>query len=259
MSAPATIQNLADAICTGELLLVIYHGGHAPGSKRRIQPRKLVADLVYARDGTAGRVKTFRLDKLELCAEDNPAPWIEDVTRRQVGLKIDPDTYFAGWAFEMTKHFHISDSRHLWSALGVTLREYVDKEKTRLAKLAAEKRKEPQRDIDRIKIRYMAWAVAPVPVLDFHEGDLFYSSRGDAPIQVVAIRDFLEVHRILVQQTPPRQAFQMADTELVEWLRSGDTPLHAQISPDLSYSNTLRYSIEDPNGTTTSTTLTEKQ
>lgn len=246
MSTPATLQYLTDAIGTGELLLAIYHGGHAPGSKRRIQPKKIATNLVYARDETDGRVKTFLIDKLELCAEDNPAPWTEDATKRQLGLKIDPDGYFAGWAYEMTKHIDIPDSRHFWSAMGVKLREYVDKEKTSIAKRAARERNEPKQDIERIKIRYMAWAVAPLPDFDFHEGDLFYSTRGDAPIQVVAIRDFIEVHRILATENPPRQAFQIASTELADWLRSGDIPLHARISPDLSYSDTLRYNIRDP-------------
>lgn len=251
MSQPATPQQLADAISTGELLFVIYHGGHAPGAKRRIQPRKIVTNLVYARDATDGRVKTFYLDKLELCTEDDPAPWAEDVTKRQIGLKIAPDAYFAGWAYEMTKHFNIPDSRHFWSALGVSQREYVDQDKTALAKRAATERGEPKQDIDRIKIRHLAWAVAPLPNFDFHEGDLFYSTRGDAPIQVVAIRDLIEVHRILVTVSPPRQAFQIIETELADWLRNGEMPSHARIGPDLSYSDTLRFSIAYPNRSST--------
>ena len=37
-------EHLQNSIETGELLTVIYHGGHAPGTKRKILPRRLHED-----------------------------------------------------------------------------------------------------------------------------------------------------------------------------------------------------------------------
>lgn len=58
-----TIQN---AIGTGEVLKIKYHGGSQPGSIREIVPNKLDGDKFFAFCHTSKRVKQFAIDKIEI-------------------------------------------------------------------------------------------------------------------------------------------------------------------------------------------------
>ena len=96
---------------------------------------------------------------------------------KQKYIKIDAPIHFGDW------HFEIRPA--LWPALGVSLREYVDKEKTKIAKEAAKKRGES--DLSGISFRYLSHAVAEQPVFDFHEGDVFLSKKSDGvTLQVIS-------------------------------------------------------------------------
>jgi hypothetical protein len=68
---------LIDAIGTGELLTIIYHGGSQPGATREILPIKVTGNKVRARCYTSNAVKTFVIDKIELCKNQTatPATW----------------------------------------------------------------------------------------------------------------------------------------------------------------------------------------
>ncbi|CAI8841164.1 hypothetical protein [Methylococcus capsulatus] len=60
------ISKLNDAIKTGEILSVIYHGGSQPGSVRQLSPIKVTSREVRGIDISSNEVKTFLVAKMEL-------------------------------------------------------------------------------------------------------------------------------------------------------------------------------------------------
>lgn len=162
---------------------------------------------------------------------------MQEAKVKQKYIKIDAPTHFAGWHFEVRPA--------LWPALGVSLREYVDKEKTKTAKEAAKSRGES--DSSGISVRYLSHAIAEHPVFDFHEGDVFTSKKSDGiTLQVVTQGENIEVHQIIIHSTPRRLAYHVTDAELAAWLRTGKEPTNARIGKGQSYSEVLRYGIEEP-------------
>lgn len=161
----------------------------------------------------------------------------QEAKDKQKLKKIDPLAYFGDWKFEV--------HRALWPALGVSLREYIDKEPTKAARKAAEQRGED--NVKKIAIRVQAHAVSENPVLDFHEGDVFPSKKIEGvTLQVIGQGDRIEVHQIIVHSAPRRLAYHVTDTELAAWLRTGKEPTNARIGKGQSYSEVLRYGIEEP-------------
>jgi len=234
------IERFTEAAKDGEMLTVVYSGGRSPGSKRRILPIRVAGHLLYARGDSSVAVKTYRLDGLSIVQDDFHAPWIDEATqgRQSSSIVDDPNIYFVSWEYVIHKA--------LWPALGVLLREYVDKEKAKA--LRAEAKIHGHRYV---APKYLAYAVSNPPVLDFHEGDLFFSARNPLlALQVVSRRKLLEVHQITFSQGAGREvkdsirlAYQLIDDEFAEWLQMGVVPAHAQIDPALSYSEVLRFSI----------------
>lgn len=161
----------------------------------------------------------------------------QEAKDKQKFKKIDPPAYFGDWEFEV--------HRALWPALGVSLREYIDKEPTRVAREAAKQRGEE--NVTRIAIRVLAHAVSENPVLDFHEGDVFPSKKSNGvTLQVIGQGERIEVHQIIIHSTPRRLAYHVTDAELSAWLRTGKEPTNARIGKGQSYSEVLRYGIEEP-------------
>jgi hypothetical protein len=66
MSESAVRERLQQAIGTGELIGIVYHGGSRPGAFREIAPLQIDADKVRARCYTSNAVKVFSLGKIEL-------------------------------------------------------------------------------------------------------------------------------------------------------------------------------------------------
>lgn len=230
------IASLEDACNTGELITVIYHGGHFPGQKRRLFPLRVVGHLLYARPEIGMQLKTFMLDRLVVCDEDYPAEWVSEVlNKKSPGIKVDPEKYFGEWSYKIEKYH--------WPAFGVALREFIDKEQTKPIRDAAIANGMSKSEASKLSVKYLAHAVSTPPLLDFHDGDIFYSQHGYLPIQVVAKYKFIEVHRINIANPLPRQAFQLIDSELADWLRTGTEPCHSRITANLSYSDSFRFSI----------------
>jgi hypothetical protein len=231
------VEQLHEAIETGELLTVVYHGGHAPGAKRKIVPRRIHEDLVYAKDFGETQIKSYKLGRMELSSNDAPAPWVHELAAKQTFQKIDAATHFSTWEFEI--------HRALWPALGVDLRQYIDKERTKAAREEAKQRGET--NLTKIAHRYLAHAVSENPVLDFHEGDVFPSKKSEGVfLQVIGMGEYVEVHQIIIQSPARRLAFHVTDTELAAWLRTGKTLANSRIGKGQSYSEVLRFNIEDP-------------
>lgn len=238
-----SIERFTEAAKDGELLTVVYSGGHHPGSKRRILPIRVAGHLLYARDHSSLAVKTYRLDGLSIVQDDFSAPWIDETSqgRQSTSIIDDPNVYFGSWEYVVHKA--------LWPALGVTLREYVDKEKAKIL------REEAKRHGHRyVAPMYLAYAISKPRVLDFQEGDLFFSARNPLlALQVVARRKLLEIHQVMVRKDAEeevkgalRLAYQLIDDEFAEWLQTGVVPAHAQIDAAKSYSEVLRFSIALP-------------
>lgn len=230
------IGRIRNAIEDGEILTVTYSGGHSPGAKRRILPIRIAGQLLYARSGKSMAIKTYHLNGIGVVEDDFPAPWAEEInTGRQRTTRIDPTEYFAHWAYRIEKA--------LWPALGVSLREYVDKEKSAALRKAA-KNGSGITSSTGATVKFLAYAVGDPPVLDFHEGDLFFSSCQKLPaIQVVAKRKLIEVHEVDISSGTGRRAYQLIDTELATWLCCGCAMDHARIDAAQSYSDVLRFSI----------------
>ena len=60
------ISKLNEAIDTGEILSVVYHGGSQPGSVRQLSPIKVTSREVRAREVSSHAVKNFLVAKMEL-------------------------------------------------------------------------------------------------------------------------------------------------------------------------------------------------
>ena len=61
---------LREAIATGEILTIAYHGGSQPGGKRQIAPIRIENDLVRARCYISGKAKAFRIKKIQVYEND---------------------------------------------------------------------------------------------------------------------------------------------------------------------------------------------
>lgn len=131
----------------------------------------------------------------------------QEAKGKQKLKKIDPLAYFGDWKFEV--------HRALWPALGVSLRVYIDEEPTKAARKAAKQRGED--NVKKIAIRVQAHAVSETPVLDFHEGDVF-----------------------------PSKKIEGVTLQVIGQGRTGKETTNERIGKGQSYSEVLRYGIEEP-------------
>ncbi|MBP7624776.1 MAG: hypothetical protein KA763_12455, partial [Xanthomonadales bacterium] len=99
------------------------------------------------------------------------------------------------------------------------------------------------KDVARIAVRDLHWSkIESQP--QFCEGDLFWLRDKSAALEVVAIREFLEVHFVL--RNHGRTAFHLKAEQLEDWLEHGVPENTRPIAPALSYSDILRFSIHHP-------------
>ncbi len=91
MDHDATKQRLLDAIKSGEVLRVVYHGGSQPGTLRQIAPVALADDglLLRARCYASNSIKEFALHKIVIVESDEQAatitPWQADFEPAHIG------------------------------------------------------------------------------------------------------------------------------------------------------------------------------
>lgn len=235
-------DRFAEIAGSGELITVIYKGGLAPGTKRKILVRTLNSHSMEVVEYPSHAPKTYLVDKTMIVQDDHPALWMpEDAGRSKV---VDPKEYFADWCYEIREP--------LYPALGVTVRSFIDKEKSSAAREAAIANGMPKTEATkRIKIMYMAHAVSIPPNFDFHEGDVFYR-RGDQAsyVQVLGVKSseqepLIEVH--VPALGAKRLAFHVPSHVLAEVLRNGQNfPFASGINASQSLKESLRYCILDP-------------
>ncbi len=157
---------------------------------------------------------------------------------------IDPEDYFADW------HFAIRPE--LWPALGVTRREYIDREKTKLLRATARSNGESDTMVARLKVTYMAYSVDTNPVYTFEEGDTFYSMCTAAGLQISKHKELIEVWALQCRTTDCiyygydckyTYASQMTATEIAGWLKTGNEPINRRIDRNQSWSEIAKYSL----------------
>lgn len=226
---PLTEERVRAAIQDGELIYVIYNKGTQPGRKRPLAPISTHGDRFYARDITAKRLKSFYFCHALECDESHPAA---NYTSRTRSIPIsDPVAHFAAWAFSIEKAH--------WPALGVELREFIDKDKTTAARQAARDAGHNDEYVKRIAHRHLCYSDAGVDRTEFHEGDLFHHKSEPRAVQVVKLADLIEVHEITLQPPARRHAYRITADELASWLKDDQTPSHARIVPMQSGSAAL--------------------
>jgi hypothetical protein len=226
---PLTEGRIRTAIEDGEVIYVIYNKGTQPNRKRPIAPISIRGPIFYARDITAGRVKSFCFCYALECDETHPA---ENYTSRSRSVPIgDPVTHFEHWAFCIKKAH--------WAALGVAQREFVDRDKTKAAKKAAKSAGYDEEYVKRIAHRYLSYSDAGVERSEFHEGDLFHHKTEPRALQIAKMGDFIEVHEIHLEEPKERHAYRVTADELASWLKDGNRPSIARITPSESGTTAL--------------------
>lgn len=152
----------------------------------------------------------------------------------------DPESHFKDWHYQIKKAH--------WPALGVQMREFVNREKTAqwrnqweidtpryaelkplfLRKKQSTVSNHPDRDEweelkkERADLNYKdrIYALSNPPLYDFHEGDVFYSAT--APyLQVVTTSPVLEVKTICDHKAIP---YHITPSMLADWLQFGKIP-----------------------------------
>lgn len=105
----STEDRLRQAIESGEVLKVIYHGGSQPGSLREIAPISIKNGKVSARCYTSNAVKSFALEKIVVVegeTQSSAAEW-------QPGL-VKPEQYASVAEFlEKQKNFLLQIGWHI--------------------------------------------------------------------------------------------------------------------------------------------------
>jgi hypothetical protein len=111
-------ERLQEAIGTGEIIGVRYHGGSQPGTFREIVPLAFEGNCVRAHCLTSHATKTFALDKIELAAPDQTRLWTErplaSVTEilalfgdhlRSLGWHVDVEDHDGDQSLSLHSHF----------------------------------------------------------------------------------------------------------------------------------------------------------
>jgi hypothetical protein len=238
------IDRFADIAGTGEVITVIYKGGSAPGTKRKILVRKMQSESMEVVEYPRRAPKTYLVEKTTVVHDDHTAPWMPDDAGRSV--VVVPEEYFANWCYEIRES--------LFPALGVTIRTFIDKEKSAVARDAAIRDGMPKAEATRrIRITFNAHAVSIPANFDFHEGDIFYRRDAEAEskyLQVLGVKTSEFDPLIEVHQTGPngsRLAFHVSPQALADTLRTGQPFSDStRIHRAQSLSESLRFSISDP-------------
>jgi hypothetical protein len=71
---PSVKDRISDAIQNGEVLRIVYLGGSQPGTAREIGPITVTNEEVLAEELATGRVKAFKLAKVEVLDEQEQVP-----------------------------------------------------------------------------------------------------------------------------------------------------------------------------------------
>lgn len=155
----------------------------------------------------------------------------------------DPEAYFRDW------DYHVAPCHY--EALGVTLRTYIDKDKTKEARAKALANGISSQQASKINVEYLCRATQAPPCFDFHIGDIFYQQKSDISyfIQVAACAEpaAIEVHYGIVSQEGFRKGYVISSADLAAWLKTGITPgTNNGVTRESSQSGLMAWSLSPP-------------
>lgn len=135
---------------------------------------------------------------------------------RKKPTPVDPETYFRLWAYVIHPYHY--------QALGVSLRDYVDREKTKAARARGAEQGLTHAQCLKIASTYRCYVVDNPPAYDFSEGALFTPRCAASPcLQVFDGPGYLEVHAITTNPAR-RRLFALGADDLAAWLETGTEP-----------------------------------
>lgn len=137
-------QILLAAAAKGERLRISYDEGSQPGAVREIWPVRIQGPFLLAFDGQTPRPKKFRLDFLSIEPDDAEITYRPRRLRR---AEVDPNNFFAGFAFEVARPAFLPAFDFMLSERVVTVRG--------------------------MKHRRRAWTQGWPPQFQFDQGDVF--------------------------------------------------------------------------------------
>jgi hypothetical protein len=155
-------------------------------------------------------------------------------TPRRKTQEVDPEKYFSDW--------HYVIGRHHWGAFGIEKREFIDKKPTEAKRAEARAEGKDAKTVARIKVMRQAWVNCGMA--DLHEFEVFWSKDNMHALQIVSIKDMIEVHRVV--QGEPRLAYLLTEARLIAAVQTGTLPEEARIWQAHSESEVLRYAIANP-------------
>jgi hypothetical protein len=82
------IKILQDAIGTGEVVKIRYHGGSQPGTVREIVPKKIDSEYLEAYCVSRSENRTFRIDKIKIASEDEEITFDKDFKGVEKNFKV---------------------------------------------------------------------------------------------------------------------------------------------------------------------------
>lgn len=156
----------------------------------------------------------------------------------------DPAAYFRDWDYLIAPcHYE---------ALGVTLRPYIDRDKTTDVQAKALASGMPAKQASQIKIHYLCHATNSPPCFDFHVGDIFYQQKGEARhfIQVAASPEptTLEVHFGIVGHDGACNGYVISANDLAAWLKAGTTNRDLNsVTRESSQAGLMAWFLSSPN------------
>lgn len=235
-------RRLTEASETGEVLIVAYDGGLEPGTLRQIYVIAVSGDRARVREANEQGPRTYLIDRISLVTDTTGYDWKHrsEAPKAKKGRRraqdLEPAKLFRYWAYAVEPHH--------WPIFGIALREYINPERTKIARNLAALSGTPPGDVSRIAIRDRLWTRLQQPI-DVCEGDLFWARDRSSAIEVVAVRDTIEIH--IVTRDPRRRfAYLLTEAQFTHCLEHGEVEEDLRIPPALSYSDTLRFLITQP-------------
>lgn len=235
MKNSLTAGALHNANISGEVITVIYEGGLEPGTARNISVVSLAPTYARVREAGEELVKTYLIERISIPTDLSKVQWKDTEGKRKRATKLDPIKTFRHWAYKVENHH--------WPIFGIGLRDYVNKEQTESARLAAKEKGLTPAEVIRIKIYDQLWTKT-AGTLDLCEGDTFWAGDNTNCLQVIALKDQVELHQTF--RVGGRSAYLVPYASVPDWLEHGIPSDARRIPPAMSNSETLRFYLTPP-------------
>jgi len=151
----------------------------------------------------------------------------------------DPDVYFSEWFFDIAPYH--------WNALGVSLTERVDKEKTQPLRAAKMQEGMTKKQATHFAIMHNVYTRSKTPNFNFIEGQMFWDKKRTEAIQITAqpAEAHIEAAHIYGDPSQYQQAYKLTNLQLAHWLKTGNRPHECKVPRFRVRSEILKYIILD--------------